>query len=194
MKPELLQDAIGLLDEELIAPVEKLRRPKRLHWQHIGALAACLALVCALGIFGATRMGGSPEASRHDAAAELAVENETIRQEHSVVGRDDSTDVPGVDVVDEAEHAPIMFAVDVEVIEIEQDRFTATVLFGGRNLAPGDVVTVMLTESTRSSLAKEEGFSTLDGQHFFAGATLIVGYGPGQEGNVIYADWISFAE
>ena len=108
MKPELLQDAIGLLDEELIAPVDKLRRPKRLHWQHIGALAACLALVCALGIFGATRMGGSPEASRHDAAAELAVENETIRQEHSVVGRDDSTDVPGVDVVDEAEHAPLM--------------------------------------------------------------------------------------
>lgn len=45
MDAELLQDAIGLLPEEMLAPVDTLRRKKRAAWKPLVAVAASLLLV-----------------------------------------------------------------------------------------------------------------------------------------------------
>lgn len=52
MNPEKLHDALNLLEDDLILPVERLREKKRVfRWRHVGALAACVA-VCVLGLYG----------------------------------------------------------------------------------------------------------------------------------------------
>ena len=51
MNPDILQDAISLLPEELLAPVDALRRKKRFRWKPVAALAACLCLVTGLWLF-----------------------------------------------------------------------------------------------------------------------------------------------
>ena len=48
MKPEIFQDAMTLLPEEMLAPVDALRRRKRLTWKSVLATAACLCLVVGL--------------------------------------------------------------------------------------------------------------------------------------------------
>lgn len=45
---ERLQDAIGLLPEELLVPVDALRRQKRFSWKPIAAVAASFLLVAGL--------------------------------------------------------------------------------------------------------------------------------------------------
>lgn len=48
MKGENLMDAIGRLPEEMIEDAAKLRRKKRLRWQPLAGLAACLCLLLSL--------------------------------------------------------------------------------------------------------------------------------------------------
>ena len=48
MTPDRLHDAITLLPEELLTPVDALRQKKRFHWQPLAALAACLCLAVGL--------------------------------------------------------------------------------------------------------------------------------------------------
>lgn len=78
MNPEKLHDALNLLEDDLIIPVERLREKKRtFRWRHFGALAACLAVVCALGLYG---LGLFDRAKTNDTAPEeagLQVENIT---------------------------------------------------------------------------------------------------------------------
>lgn len=50
MKPEQLQDAITLLPEELLQPVDALRQKKRFPWKSVLATAACLCLVVGLAL------------------------------------------------------------------------------------------------------------------------------------------------
>ena len=45
---ERLQDAIGLLPEELLSPVDALRQRKKVYWKPIAAVAASLLLVVGL--------------------------------------------------------------------------------------------------------------------------------------------------
>lgn len=45
---EHIHDALSLLPEELLTPVDALRRKKRLSWKPVAALAACFALVVGL--------------------------------------------------------------------------------------------------------------------------------------------------
>ena len=55
MKPETFQDAMTLLPEELLEPVDALRQKKRFPWRSVLATAACLCLVAGLA-FGYTRI------------------------------------------------------------------------------------------------------------------------------------------
>lgn len=48
MNPDRLHDAISLLPEDLLTPVDALRQKKRFHWQSIAALAACMCLAAGL--------------------------------------------------------------------------------------------------------------------------------------------------
>lgn len=45
---ECIHDALTLLPDELLAPVDALRRKKRIPWKSLGALAACVCLVAGL--------------------------------------------------------------------------------------------------------------------------------------------------
>ena len=51
MTPDRLHDAISLLPEDLLAPVDALRQKKRFRWQPVAALAACTCLVAGLWLF-----------------------------------------------------------------------------------------------------------------------------------------------
>ncbi|MBQ8358546.1 MAG: hypothetical protein IJX37_01340 [Oscillospiraceae bacterium] len=51
MNADMLHDAISLLPEELLAPVDALRQKKRAFWQPVAALAACVCLVAGLWLF-----------------------------------------------------------------------------------------------------------------------------------------------
>ena len=48
IKAEHIHDALSLLPEELLTPVDALRRKKRFSWKPVAALAACFALVVGL--------------------------------------------------------------------------------------------------------------------------------------------------
>lgn len=50
MKPETFHDAVTLLPEELLQPVDALRRKKRFSWKSVLATAACLLVVTGLAI------------------------------------------------------------------------------------------------------------------------------------------------
>ena len=57
MTPERLLEAMGLLDDDLIAQAEEpVRRKSAFEWKRWAALAACLALVVAIS-YGAGRLG-----------------------------------------------------------------------------------------------------------------------------------------
>lgn len=51
MNADMLHDAISMLPEDLLAPVDALRCKKRFRWQPVAALAACLCLVMGLWLF-----------------------------------------------------------------------------------------------------------------------------------------------
>jgi hypothetical protein len=48
MNPEQLHDAISLLPEDLLEPVDQLRQKKRIPWKSVAVLAACMCLVLGL--------------------------------------------------------------------------------------------------------------------------------------------------
>ena len=48
MKGEALHDAISLLPEDLLTPVDQLRQQRHTSWKSIAAVAACLCLVVGL--------------------------------------------------------------------------------------------------------------------------------------------------
>ena len=48
MNAETLQDAITLLPEDLLIPVDRLRQKKRVPWKSLVAVAACLCLLVGL--------------------------------------------------------------------------------------------------------------------------------------------------
>ena len=48
MKGEVLHDAISLLPEDLLTPVDRLRQQRKTPWKSIAAVAACLCLVVGL--------------------------------------------------------------------------------------------------------------------------------------------------
>ena len=50
MKPETFQDAMTLLPEEMLEPVDALRRKKLFPWKSVLATAACLCLVVGLAL------------------------------------------------------------------------------------------------------------------------------------------------
>lgn len=79
MNPEKLHDALNLLEDDLIIPVERLREKKRtFRWHYVGAMAACLA-VCALGLYG---FGLLDRAKSN----ETAPENVLVQEETEIVG------------------------------------------------------------------------------------------------------------
>lgn len=51
MNAEQLHDAISLLPEDLLEPVDKLRQKKRISWRSVAALAACACLIVGLWSF-----------------------------------------------------------------------------------------------------------------------------------------------
>ncbi|MBR3978561.1 MAG: hypothetical protein IKJ94_02935 [Oscillospiraceae bacterium] len=67
---ERLQDAIGLLPEELLSPVDTLRRKKRFSWKPIATIAASLLLV--VGLY---QLQPPQKAADRGAFLEDAVEN-----------------------------------------------------------------------------------------------------------------------
>lgn len=50
MNEQHIQDALGEISEELIAPVEKLRTGKRYSWFRWAALAACFCLIAGMAL------------------------------------------------------------------------------------------------------------------------------------------------
>lgn len=48
ISPEMIHDALTLLPEDLIEPVDALRRRKRFYWKPVAAVAACLCLAVGL--------------------------------------------------------------------------------------------------------------------------------------------------
>lgn len=51
MNPEILHDAVSLLPEDLLAPVDALRQKKCFRWQPVAGLAACVCVVVGLCLF-----------------------------------------------------------------------------------------------------------------------------------------------
>lgn len=51
MNADMLHDAISLLPEELLVPVDALRQKKQFPWRPVAALAACACLVVGLWMF-----------------------------------------------------------------------------------------------------------------------------------------------
>lgn len=51
MNAEQLHDAISLLPEDLLEPVDKLRQKKPVPWRSVAALAACTCLIVGLWFF-----------------------------------------------------------------------------------------------------------------------------------------------
>jgi len=101
MKPETFQDALTLLPEQLLAPVDALRRKKRLPWKPVLATAACLCLVVGLAL-GYARL--IAPASAEDANGNMAPE-----QEHSTQSKTDAPTL--VEVVQvEADHVYVVYA------------------------------------------------------------------------------------
>lgn len=56
MNAENLHDAISLLPEDLLTPVDQLRQKKRIPWRSITAVAACLCLAVGLWLINPDKM------------------------------------------------------------------------------------------------------------------------------------------
>lgn len=197
MNPEKLHDALDLLDEDLILPVEQLRRRKPFRWQHLGALAACLAVVCVIGVLAhglAWDMGSGESVSEDGLVSEMVPEAEVADTQSGRKETQPQNIVPGVDLIDGDLQVLLMETILVEVTKIEQDRFTATVLASDRNYAQGDSITVLLTEFSRFISGKAVYSLTPDVQYFSEGAVLVVAYASGPEKYTIIGECISFGE
>lgn len=203
MNPEKLHDALNLLEDDLILEVEHLREKKRtLRWQHFGALAACLAVVCVLGLYGS---GLFDRAESGDAAQmEMAVENSHLDSDEAknllateatcgYAPRDQA------ETANETESSDLMVPLPSAVVRIDhwQDNcFTCTVMEPGDTLSEGDSVTVLLTQDTH--LALEKGQQTVPwtaGEQPFAEDALVeLFYVSGPERDTVYGCIISLIE
>lgn len=100
MTPEELQDAISLLPEDLLTPVDKLRQKKRVPWKPIAAVAACLCLVMGLSLLfpgastamdsgngGAAPESGEllPEAAQSGSTAGYVLEVIRVDEDYAIV-------------------------------------------------------------------------------------------------------------
>lgn len=65
---ERLQDAINLLPEDMLAPVDALRQKKRFYWKPVAAVAASLLLVVGLYYFQPAKKAADNGAFLEDAA------------------------------------------------------------------------------------------------------------------------------
>ena len=195
MNPENLHDAMNLLDEELLTPVVQLRKGKKVRWGHMAALAACLAVVCALGLSNAG-LFDSVENSGHavvkdDLLDSEAVEalpedrNDDIRDQSSTVVESKENDVnkplPTAVLVIDAWHA---------------EGFTATSRSADSVLTPGGCVTVILTEDTLVCMgAGDEGHRWKRGETpFEVGTAVKMQYTAGEEPATVYACILSPSE
>lgn len=197
MNPEKLHDALNLLDEDLIAPVEKLRCHRGFRWQHLAGLAACLAVALVVGLFGyglAQDAGSVESALGDDMVEELAPDAQIGDNQASQNETLPQTSMPGIDMADAEKYVILMETVLVEVVALEQDRLTATVLVSDRNFTQGDSVTVVLTKSTQLVVENAAYSVSADGGDFSEGASLVVHYTVGPEKNIIIAECISFGE
>lgn len=195
MNPEKLHDALDLLDEDLILPVEQLRRRKPFRWQHLGALAACLAVVCVIGVLAhglAWDMGSGESVSEDGLVSEMVPEAEVADTQSGRKETQPQNIVPGVDLIDGDLQVLLMETILVEVTKIEQDRFTATVLQSDQFHSKGDTVTIHLTELTRIIRGLETE-NALPVDDFSEGSVLVVNYTFDQDRAVI-AECITFGE
>ena len=74
MRPEQFQDAMTLLPEDLLEPVDALRRKKRFPWKSVLATAACFCLVLGLALGYAKLVG--PASMENGAAPNRAEDAE----------------------------------------------------------------------------------------------------------------------
>ena len=108
MKPETFQDALTLLPEELLTPVDTIRRRKSITWQGILATAACLILVIGLAL-------GYSMIIAPASAEDNAMPDEAGEPKQEAMGQSQSqSDIPSlVEVVQvEEDHAYIVTAVN----------------------------------------------------------------------------------
>lgn len=81
MIPEQIHDALSLLPEELLIPVDALRQKKRTIWKPVAALAACAALAVGLWFLfpGAAKSmnsaGAAPEEGLGNMSGEMMDQN-----------------------------------------------------------------------------------------------------------------------
>lgn len=196
MNSENLHDALNLLDEDLIAPTAHLRQ-RRVRWHHLGALAACLAVVCAVGVFAFAQKSGSPEAAPEGALVDESTDELTTQpaQDDAEALQPNKRNelVPGVDMVDANDHLVLMETVLVEVIGLGEGQFTAKVLEADRFYAQGDTVTFRLTELTRLIEGKNAYPLPEGEQSIPVGAVLKVDYSF-SENRAVIAECITFGE
>jgi len=193
MNPEQLHDALNLLDEDLIAETDRLRH-RRFRWQHLGALAACLAVVCVVGAFAFSQRPGSAESAPENGNPELVLDESSLEQGDTKPGNKDSDDLSNVwEVTDGDKHVVLMESMLVEVTAVGENSLAATVLQSDRFHAAGDSVTIRLTPLTRLIEGKNAYPLPEDGQVFFEGAVLVVDYSFNQNREVV-AECITFGE
>jgi len=107
MKPEAFQDAMTLLPEELLEPVDALRRKKRFPWKSILATAACFCLVLGLA-FGYGKLV-APASMENGAAAGDAF--------YPLEDAEAFPELPNSTVSHSTNEAPSL----VEVVQVEAD-------------------------------------------------------------------------
>lgn len=78
MKPDVFQDAMTLLPEEMLEPVDALRRKKLFPWKSVLATAACLCLVVGLAL-GYARII-APASAANEAADMAPPQEENVSQ------------------------------------------------------------------------------------------------------------------
>lgn len=79
ISPEMIHDALTLLPEDLIEPVDALRRRKRSHWKPVAAVAACLCLAVGLWL-----LAPGITADNSGTAADDALSDSTAQESGSV--------------------------------------------------------------------------------------------------------------
>lgn len=136
---ERLQDAISLLPEELLSPVDALRRKKRFSWKPIATIAASLLLV--VGLY---QLQPMKKAADNGAFLEDAAENGKAERGDGFVGSsaEYSTTLSGYFLT--AKLAEV--AEDYLIVTLEKGE-TATVLFDEmkerKTFSPGAEITLL---------------------------------------------------
>lgn len=192
MNPENLHDALNFLDEDLIAPTAHLRQ-RKVRWHHLGALAACLAVVCAASVFAFVQKPDSPEAAPEGALVDELTTQPAQDDLEELPPNKRNELTPGVDTVDANHHLVLMETVLVEVTGLGEEQFTAKVLEADRFFAQDDTVTFRLTELTRLIEGKN-AYPLPEGEQIIPmGAVLKVDYSF-SENRAVIAECITFGE